>query len=404
MNILLITNEQKTIETFAEKLILLRDTDEIFYCDYEDAPDIVFADKPDIVIIQEHADKQKTVNLIKYTKTQTDSVLLMINTYDRDFILNAYDAGIDDYFTSYADPSEISIRAVNCIKKDNLKKTVKRYSDYLKQYKILENATNLISPQFAKEIGDFELTCNDFSSGSLSVIAPDEDCKQNYSSDKMIAAIKKSLRYNDIILRSSGAKIFILLPTGGVQAAVAVVNKIQNELKEEFSIKSGITEVAADNMELLEKQAQCALSEAMLSRQTFVIYSENPDTNEENWLEESKEKNFKFFKNAFNKKLEKVITPVFYRLQKSWEEKLFNTKIEQYTDETQSIFRLSNPKQTSLLKIVYPGFAKVIVYITHDGLDSPENSEISLPLNEINTKELTKIIEKFIKEFKNTVE
>ena len=65
---------------------------------------------------------------------------------------------------------------------------------------------------------------------------------------------------------------------------------------------------------------------------------------------------------------------------------------------------MTNPKQTSLLKIVYPGFAKVIVYITHEGLDSPENTEISLPLNKINTKEITNIVEKFIKEFKSTIE
>lgn len=404
MNILLITNEQKTIETFAEKLILLRETDEIFYCDYEDAPDIVFSDKPDIVIIQEQADKQKTVNLIKYTKTQTDSVLLMINSYDRDFVLNAYDAGIDDYFSVNSDPSEISIRTVNCIKKENLKKTIKRYSDYLKQYNIIDSANNLINPQFSKDIANFELTQNDFSLGSLTLVSPDENEKMNYSFDKMITAIKNSLRYQDIILNTNGIKVFILLPNGGVQAAITVINKIRKNLKEEFSIKAGICEIATDNMDILEKHAQCALSDAMLCSQPFVIYSDNPDVNEENWLEEPKERNYKLFKNAFNKKLEKVITPVFYRLQKSWEEKLFNTKIEQYTDETQSVFRLTNPKQTSLLKIVYPGFAKVIVYITHEGLYSPENTEISLPLSEINTKELTKIIEQFIKEFKNTVE
>ena len=53
---------------------------------------------------------------------------------------------------------------------------------------------------------------------------------------------------------------------------------------------------------------------------------------------------------------------------------------------------------------MYPGFAKVIVYITHEGLNSPENKEISLSLNEINNKEITHIIEEFIREFKNTIE
>ena len=98
----------------------------------------------------------------------------------------------------------------------------------------------------------------------------------------------------------------------------------------------------------------------------------------------------------FNKKLEKVITPLFYRLQKSYEEKLFDTQIEQYTNEEQCVFSLRNKKQESTLRIVYPGFSKIIVYITHAGLDSPEDSEIQLPLTKITQKELGKITENFM--------
>lgn len=404
MNILLITNEKNIIETFPQKLVLLRETDELSYCDYNDAPDIVFSEKPDIVIIHENAEKEKTLNLIKYINTKIESVLLLINNYDRDFILSAYEEGIDDYFSVTSDPSEISIRTVNCIKKDNLKKSVKRYTDYLKRYEILDNENGFVTNNFAKEICNSELSEKDFSNGALIVISPDEKGKLNYSSGKMITAIKKAVRYDDVITHSNGAKIFILLPFGGINAAVTVTDKIKNELNEDFSVKAGICEITSNNFALLEKHAQCALSEALLSDRELVIYTEDNNISEDNWLEESKEKNYKLFKAAFNKKLEKVIAPVFYRLQKSYEEKLFNTKIEQYTEENQSIFKLSNLKQKSLLKIVYPGFAKVIVYITHEGLDSPENSEISIPLNQINAKGLTEIIENFILEFKSTIE
>ena len=403
-NILLITNENKIIETFPEKLILLRESDELSYCDYNDAPDIVFSDKPDIVIIHEHSDKQKTLNLIKYIKTQTESVLLLIDKYDRDFILSAYDDGIDDYFLVHSDPSEISIRTVNCIKKDSLKKTIKRYADYLKQYEIFDNEDEFISNKSSQQIIDRELQKRNFAKGALMVIAPDEAGKVTYSSSKIALAIKKSVRFSDIILHSSGTKMFILIYEGGISGAVTILDKIKQELNGEISIKAGICEITSNKFAVLEKHVQCALSESLLSGQELVIYSQDNNQQDENWLEPPKEKNYKLFKNAFNKKLEKVIAPVFYRLQKSWEEKLFNTKVEQYTDENQSIFRLTNPKQTSLLKIVYPGFAKVIVYITHEGLDSPENSEISLALNQINNKEITNIVENFIREFKSTIE
>lgn len=404
MNILLITNEQNIIETFGEKLMLLRETDELSYCDYEEAPDIVFADKPDIVIVHEHNDKNKSINLIKYIKTQIDSILLLINRYDRDFILNAYDEGIDDYFMTNSDPSEISIRTVNCIKKENLKKKIKQYQTYLKQYNILDKTTAIITDKFSKEINSKELSLNDFTRGALMVISPDEEGKLKYSADKVIQSVKKAVRYSDIITQGGGTKVFILINEGGISGAVKILEKIKQELNNEISIKAGICAITSDNFAVLEKNAQCALSDSLLGNLDFSIYTETSAINGENWLEPQKEQNYKLFRVAFNKKLEKVIAPVFYRLQKSWEEKLFNTKVEQYTDESQSLFKLTNPKQTSLLKIVYPGFAKVIVYITHEGLDSPENTEISLPLNKINTKEITNIVEKFIKEFKSTIE
>ena len=214
MNILLITNEQNIIETFGEKLMLLRETDELSYCDYEEAPDIVFADKPDIVIVHEHNDKNKSINLIKYIKTQIDSILLLINRYDRDFILNAYDEGIDDYFMTNSDPSEISIRTVNCIKKENLKKKIKQYQTYLKQYDILDKTTAIITDKFSKEINSKELSLNDFTRGALMVISPDEEGKLKYSADKVIQSVKKAVRYSDIITQCGGTKVFILINTG----------------------------------------------------------------------------------------------------------------------------------------------------------------------------------------------
>lgn len=401
-NILLVTNEESITKDFPNKLILLRETDDLSYCDYEDAPDIVFTDKPDIVIVHEHKEKDKTLNLIKYIKTQIDSVLLLINNYDRNFILSAYDEGIDDYFGINSDASEISIRTVNCIKKDNLKKTINRYSNYLKAYDLLDSSDNYISSKNSENILNIELQTKNYRNGALLLIEPDEEGKASYSSDKMKTALNKSIRNTDIIAHSSGIKTFIMISEGGIAGAAKILDKIKKELNDKISIKAGICEITSNKFDIIEKHAQCALSESLSSGQEFTIYTNNEP--EENWLEEPKEKNYKLFKNAFNKKLEKVITPVFYRLQKSWEEKLFNTKIEQYTSETQSVFRLIHPKQTSLLKIVYPGFAKVIVYITHEGLNSPENKEISLSLNEINNKEITHIIEEFIREFKNTIE
>ena len=131
------------------------------------------------------------------------------------------------------------------------------------------------------------------------------------------------------------------------------------------------------------------------------VYCEE-QADSDDWLSDEAiepKKDFKLFKLAFAKKLEKVISPVFYRLQKTYEDKLKNTKIEQYTNETQCVFSLINPLQRSNLKIIYPGLGKVFIYITHEGLDSPEYREIAISLNKISQKYLNDIAEDFIKEY-----
>ena len=182
------------------------------------------------------------------------------------------------------------------------------------------------------------------------------------------------------------------------------MEKIQNILGEKLIIHAGMAKIGEKDFNRLEKEAYAALSDACLAKETAVFLEEKVKTLD-SWLsdDEKDEKNYKLFKNAYNNKLEKVITPVFFRLQKAYEEKLFETKISQYSDELQSVFQLSNKKQESRLKIIYPGFAKIVIYIIHDGLDSPENKEISLNLNEITPKILSKIVEDFIKEFKSSI-
>ena len=174
-------------------------------------------------------------------------------------------------------------------------------------------------------------------------------------------------------------------------------DKINTKIK----INAGVADISGKTLENFEKEAQDALIEAQKTEQKFVVHQTKENTLDE-WLADTKSGNYKLFRKLFNTKLEKVITPVFYRLQKSYEDKLKNTEIIQFTTDEQCVFELKNKNIKSSLRIIYPGFAKIIVTIKHEGFDSPENSEISLPLDKITQKELVEIVENFIKEYKET--
>lgn len=401
--VVLITNKEDIKETLGSNLVLLRESDEILCSSYDDAPDLVHNKRPDIVIIHENEDRSKTINLVKYFKEKkvfdNTNIILLVDKYDRDFILNAYDEGIDDYFSMGADPSEMLIRTINVIKKSEKNKELKRLKYYLSTYGILSDKSGFISAKFSKEIFELELINNDFADGSFMIIAPDDEGKKVFSDSKMNLAIRNSIRIGDLVSEFSGSKYYLLLDSG-ISGAVAVLNKIKAQLPEELSLKAGLVNVSSKKFEEIEKKATCALNEALMDDKDYVVYSEKLPTSDD-WLVEDEDnaKSYKFFRGVYCKKLEKVIAPVFYRLQSTYEEKLINTKIEQYTDEKQSVFCLINSRCESRLKIVYPGFSKVIVYIVHSGLDSPENREISLPINKITYKEISDIVEDFINEF-----
>lgn len=404
-NILLISNNKNLIETFDKRIKLLRSDDNIAYSGYEDAPDAVFADKPDIVLLHETEPFIKTLNLIKYIKTKNCNILLITDNYNRDNILSAYDEGIDDYFRTNSDHSEILIKIINCIKNKNLIQKAALYEKQLKRLEVLSETTGFYSPKHFEEIFEEDIQTLENINCAITVISPDENGKSAYSQEKMVSAIKSALRDNiDFAAHTKSFKFCIINTTGGTEGAIALFERIKALTSPEFNIKAGICALKNYTFQTAEKKAQCALSSAMLGSRDFVIYSKSNTENLDSWLEIPENRNYKIFEISFRKKLEQIITPLFYRLQKKYEDKIPQTVIEQYTDELQSIFKLTHEKQTAYLKIAYPGMTKIVILTNYSGLDSPENSEITLSVNRITNEELTDIMEKFIADFKKSIE
>jgi len=401
--VLLITNNEDIKNTLEKNLVLLRASDELLTVNYEEAPDVVYEKKPDIVIVHESDERERTFGIIKYLKEkrifENTNIILLTDKYDRDFILNAYDEGIDDYITVNSDPSEMLIRTINCIKKSERNKELKTLKFYLGTYGIISPQSGFYSPKFAQEIFESVLINSKYSDYTFMVIAPDEEGKKEFSEAKITSAIQKSVRSGDFVAEFSGSKYYLLI-NSDADGAVVVFDKIKSLLSEGFTIKAGIAKVSTRKFSDVEKWATCALNIALMNNKDYIIYSDKEQSSD-SWLSETEEdkKSYKFFKAIFNKKLENVITPVFYRLQKTYEDRYENTKIEQFTGEQQSVFRVVNGLNEGRLKIVYPGFSKIIIYITYSGLESPENREISIPINQIDQKEIAQIAEGFIEEF-----
>lgn len=404
-SIVLISDDKNLSEKIASKLVFLRNNDEVLISGYKEAVNSVKLAQASIVLVHETNSKSKTVELIDELRKEDVNlcIILLADSVCADLILNAYDAGADDYALSNAENYELVIRTVHNIKHSSAKFKALRNQKLLEQLNVIDDMTGLYNYKYAKQVIENEIDDNLLDDGAFMALTPDEESKTVFSIEKMASAVLTSIRAHDIAVLGKGAKVYVLMPKTDINGSITVLNKIKEAYGADFRICAGISSIAHKNFNEMEHDALHALSEAVSTNVDYVVASDKEDTLDE-WLDDSVEmpKNYKIFRQIFNKKMEKVIAPVFFRLQKTYEEKLFDTKIEQYTDAEQCVFHLKNQNQDSTLRIVYPGFAKIIVYITHEGLDSPENREIQLALTKISQKELVKIVEDFIKEFKYT--
>ncbi len=410
-NIILITNNDDAIRILKPKLILLREVDNLLTSNYSNAIESIKKDMPDTIIIHCAQEKQECIDLIKLIKndiaTRHISILLVADEYERDFMLNAYDENITDFVTLKSDAAEFLMRTIWCLENNVLRGSFRKQYNLLKKLEVVDKETGFYTTEFCEKVFENEIHFSEKNrvSGIMIEVSPKEEAKVKINMKNLALAIQASTRISDVIAHSIQNKFYILLTKTHFQGAQRVFKKIKENLGEDSLIASA-TNILQKSFATIKNELLNGLIEAENSKQDFVIVESEPEENQGDWMEKmtSAQKNFKLFKQAFNKKLEKVITPVFFQTQKLYEDKLYKTLIEQYSNASSSNFLLKKESYESELKITYPGFSKINIDIIHHGLDTPENRRITLDISELDEVKLTQILEEFIEEFKTGAE
>ncbi|MFA7658692.1 MAG: hypothetical protein WCY19_04600 [Candidatus Gastranaerophilaceae bacterium] len=409
-NIILITNDNDVVNILKSKLVLLREIDNILTTSYSDSIKKIKDIAPEIILVHCHENKGECLELIREIKADEEikniSVLLIADDYDQDFILSAYDENIADYVTLKADDAEILMRTIWCLKKNMLVTTVKKQNSLLKELGVIDKNTGFYTNEYCEKIfeNEFKNLKKLKADGILMLVSASEESKTKLNPLHLADAIKNSIRNSDMVVHGSANRFYILLSDIYLKGAFCVWEKIKQIIGGDYTLNAGVSIVGEKKFQELKAELLNALIEAESTKVDLVIVNEEEKKSSDDWLDKisSTQKNFKLFKQAFNKKLDKVITPVFFQMQKLYEEKLFKTKIEQSSNQNLSSFTLKKDGRLSELKITYPGFSKINIDIIHQGLDSPENKRISLDLTDLDEKRLIKILEDFILEFKNS--
>ena len=210
--------------------------------------------------------------------------------------------------------------------------------------------------------------------------------------------LKKYLRETDIIAQGSG-KFYLLLPNTNVQGAKVVVEKVDYFMGKDIKIRAGIASFGGRTFYELEKDANDSLKSAIVNDALYASLGKNIGLIDEFTDSPINDKHFKLFEKIFNKKLKELIEPMFFRTEKEFQAKLGNILVNQYVNKVECVFSLKSKDKQSELVMRYDGFAKFSLKIIHKGLDTCENTQVEIPLNELNEKVLAKYLKLLYTEF-----
>ncbi len=381
--VLIISNDKTVFDFIRPKLVLLRNNDLIYECSYSDADESIFKTNPQIVILHCGYDLHSFVELAKKIDLP---VIALFDDFDSDYLLTAYDCGVSDFFTKKSTSEEILARVMFMLKNRNNKEKLDICIDILKENDIMDSFGFYSNP--AKIYPYF---LNRYENGTFILLSSGlKDLKP---------VISGYLREPDIKACGYGNIYYIFMPYTDIDGAVAVFKKISAA---ESDLHAGICSHYGNKDFLqINNILENALNVAIGSDKEYIIIDDNL-TPSGNWIEKinTNKKNFKLFKQEFNKMLEQVLTPVFYQMQVKYEQKLYNTKIfHQITPEI-SVFKIMGEYFDSEFRLKSTGFSAVNIETIHNTTEK----RMTIDINDLEAKTLEVLLEEFIAEHKMYME
>lgn len=404
-NIILIADNQTTVENFGKKVSLLRKSDKMMNISLDKAYECIEFNKPDVCIIniQDYIldDVIDLLSRIRANEELCDlPILAFFQNFHEDVLVKLFDAGIYDYFTEKYSDTVIIMKIIWAFKKYSLVNQNRRTTRILNSFHIMKDkfiTSGYVSKVFNIEINNLiEHGIN----GNLIILSPDLQVKDKITDSEIKKIIIKHTRATNILGVKSEKRYYILFAASNVKNIEIYINKIRKDLPKDITISAGIAPINGDDFDTVEKYAVTALTKA-LNLTDSIIVSDGYDKSNNLYEDIQDAGNFKLFKQNFEKKMSAVITPVFYQTQKSLEEKLFETTIDQMVTEDYSNFTLKHKSLSGTFRITHPGFSKICIdtYIRH-GQQIIDKNKKSMEIEDLEKGILGDWLNNFIEEFK----
>lgn len=398
--IVLISDDSDFFEYIKSKLEL-RKSDELFTFSFDAVPDKFHLLESSVLIVNSENAKEKTLDLLKFFKS-TPVIVSAFNDDDA-FRRKCYRAGMFDFMTILTPDAEFRARMIPALSIATLLEKNKLYRKILIKNNVLKEDNEIFLDY--NYILDRELEDIDkYSKKAVFVaISPNEKTKFMLKPAIIEAVLLNNIRRNDILMNYAPNKYFLLMFDTDITSAQKFWEKIRVQFPDK--LYAGFCTIVNQKRQQLINEALNKLHEAINYDKDIV--TTNNINNSIGILQssDSQYSNFKMFKKEFGRKIEQVITPVFYQIQQKYNGKIMGVTMEQGSGEGYGSFYVKGKYSSSCFKITSPGFSKINIDITYQkNSEKVDAKRITLEPEELEAGLLEDLLEQFILEYKRGCE
>ena len=395
--IVLVSDDINFFDYIRAKLSL-RKSDELLTFSFDEIIECFHLLDTAVFIVNSESSKEKTLDLLNIL----EDVPVIVSAFneDNDFKKKAYSLGMFDYITLLISDSDFQARIIPAFAVTSLLEKNKQYREFLTNKKILSETSEVYLDYnyiLDKKLEQIYATS---SKAVFLAISPSDTTKFLLKSTTLETLILSHIRKNDILMNYAANKYFVLLFDIDIESAKKLWTKLSKSIPEQ--VYAGIVNIVGKNRQQLINNALNELHLEINKAKKIENTVNNPiislgKTN----ADKSSYTNFKMFRQEFCKKIEQVISPVFYQMQQKYVNKLSGIILQQGTGEGYGVFYIKGKNSTSSFKITSPGFSKINIDITYQkDSDTIDSKRISLNPEELETGLLEDLLEQFINEYK----
>ena len=384
---LILVSDDSDFFEYIESKLILRSCDELYKIKFKDFHEHISLIKTAVLLINSENKKNETLELLKIA-SGIPSIVFAYNQ-EESFTTTVFQSGAITFITPVTPDEEIQAIISSAFNITSLIKKNLMYRNILVKKNLIkpDNEIYLDYNEILEQ--ELEKIQKETTTSVLVAISPDDKNKYLIKPEQIETIILNNIRQNDLLMNYAANKYFLLLYNIDIDNAQRVWTKISTQFP--VKIYAGFAQIFSKTRQQLVNEALNKLHESINYNKAYTNLK----------TENSKNKNFKLFRQELNKKLEQITIPVFYHIKQKYSEKLFGIVLKQENGNGYCSLELSGYNSSALFKLTTPGFSNINIDITYNMTANHKDARrIILTPEEFESGLLEDLLEQFIIEFK----